>query len=52
MGRALTTVAPEISIIPRGTNFVKCFFAQILDVENPVFCEYWLLQFAQGYGNI
>lgn len=40
MSRALTTVAPEISIIPRGTNFVKCFFAQILDVENPVFCHY------------
>lgn len=40
MSRALTVLAPEISIIPRGTNFVKCFFAQILDVENPVFCEY------------
>lgn len=37
MSRALTVLAPEISIIPRGTNFVKCFFAQILDVENPVF---------------
>lgn len=43
IGRALTALALEISIIHPTGNFVKRFFAQILTIENPVFCAFCLL---------